>query len=83
MNAKRTVNRYSVSTEVGIFTRNSERTYTHVVIGFTPNWKTGESTWGVFGWAGRLDLAHATARTWSRRVPGEYRIYSVAGERVL
>ena len=60
-------NKFEAVTEVGTFARTSKtRTYTHVVVA-NDAW-TPEMGFGALGWAGSLELARKSAKSYSNQV---------------
>jgi hypothetical protein len=56
---------YTVTAPDGsVHKRTTHRTYTHaVLVDVSADLPAGMHGWGVWGWAGRLGLAHKTAKT--------------------
>ena len=68
------VNRYSIEFDGQTFTRNTNRVYTHVVLGKRP----GDLSWTALGWRSRGDLAHRSTSEFRRQRYVEFRIVAVA-----
>lgn len=58
-------------------TRNSDRTYTHVVIGNWPDYKAQGKPEGAFGWSQSEANANKTLRTWTARGAIELKVVPV------